>query len=1296
MSQSFNTEQLSQTVTLKDFRHIQRRIQEINKTPSSAEKAKLQDKLDSYVQEAGNRFAQRQQISCLIAYPESLPVAQRAGEIKKAIESNQVVIVAGETGSGKTTQLPKICLEAGLGRYGLIGHTQPRRLAARSVANRLAEEMQVTLGDVVGFQVRFTDDVSDRTLVKVMTDGILLSEIKRDPYLNNYDCIIVDEAHERSLNIDFLLGYLKQLLPKRPELKLVITSATIDVERFSEHFGKAPVVQVEGRSYPVDVIYRPPIEQGEDAQAGLPEQIAQTLEEIVDEEKSRGWGMGDVLVFLPGEREIREVARHLRHLDWRDTEITPLYARLNSAEQQKIFSPHRGRRVVLATNVAETSITVPGIRYVIDPGLARLSRYSVRSKLQRLPIEAISQASANQRAGRCGRVAEGICYRLYSEQDFLGRPEFTDPEILRTNLAAVILKMLDLGLGDSVRSFPFIEPPDHRLWNDGFKLLFELGAVNARHKLSRLGRRLSHLPVDPRLGRMVLEADSYGCLNEVLIIVSALAIQDPRERPADKQQAADQSHADYKDKDSDFVSLLNLWNHFEAKRQELGSNQLKRYCQKRYLSYVRMREWRDLHRQLLLACRQIKCSVNNAAADYDSVHKALLSGLLGHVGNHDERREYKGCRNRRFQIFPGSALAKTKPKWLVAAELIETSQVYARVCARINVDWIEPLAEHLVKKSWSEAHWQKKRGQVLAYEKVSLYGLEIVSRRLINYAKINEIEAREIFIRSALVEAEYDCRIAEIKANRRLVEKLEAIEDRTRRRDVLVDDEALYGLYDKRIPAHIVSAASFEKWVKTLPEGERKSLLISREELQREQAADFDPALFPDHLENNGIRFPLSYHFNPGEQNDGITLGVPVSAVRQITAGRIERLVPGLLREKCLQLIKQLPRTLRKHCVPVPDLVDKILPELESRDDNLLEALTGLLKRHKGIDVPYDAWQPELLDDHLRFNLQILDTNGRVLEQGRDLVSLVDKVEHLIDAVPSAQANTLETIQAQEWLFGDIPQSIDVKQAGIGMAMYPALLDKQKHVENVLVSNAGKAEYLTILGIARLYLFRLADQRQMLEKQLNNLKKIGLYYAPVGQARQLYDDFFLASARQHFLDGKPLPRDKSTFDAVWEQHRGDYVDATREFALLVERILASFHDLMKQLKGKMNLSLAMPMADLQHQLSHLIFPGFLAGSGAQRLEQYPRYLEAAVIRMDKMPREMGNERKYVPELTQWWKQYEERKKLLEKQGIYDPALEEFRWMLEEQRVSWYAQQLGTAVTISPKRLARQWETVRKA
>jgi ATP-dependent helicase HrpA len=1302
--------QLKSATAIKNQDQRQKKIEFINKKIALAQQS-LQSKLD---------------LDLTISYPEQLPVSKQADQIVGAIRANQVVIVAGETGSGKTTQLPKICLQAGLGRKGLIGHTQPRRLAARTVSNRIAEEMQVELGSVVGYQVRFTDRVSDSTLVKVMTDGILLAEIKHDKYLYKYDALIIDEAHERSLNIDFLLGYLKRLLAKRPELKLIITSATIDVERFSDFFNQAPVFSVSGRSFPVDVFYRPAYEEDEYSQS-LPDQIANTINEIIEEEKVRRWKIGDVLVFLPGEREIRDVAKQLenqiKEQGWRDTEVLPLYARLSNKDQNRVFAAHRGRRIVLATNVAETSITVPGIRYVIDPGTVRMSRYSYRSKIQRLPIEAISQASANQRMGRCGRVAEGICYRLYSEEDFSTRPEFTDPEILRTNLAAVILKMLDSNLG-KVEEFEFIDAPDSRLWNDGYKLLQELQALDQHNRLTPLGRQIASIPSDPRLGKMLMTAVDKGCVAELLVIVSALSIQDPRERPQEKQQAADQAHSQFKDIDSDFVSFLHLWHEYEIQRDQLSSNQLKRYCQKNYLSFNRMREWREIHRQLYLVMKELQLVKEHTASSsfwattdaenqsksqakppeslpsfrvksYDSIHQSLLSGLLGNIGVHDEKREYIGCRNRRFTLFPGSGLSKKKPKWIFSAELVETQQVYARYCAKIEPEWVELLSGHLHKKNWSEPHYQAKRAQVIAKEKVTLYGLEIISNRPVNYSQIDPVVSREIFIRSGLVEGEYKGKAHPLKKNRELICKLENIEDRTRKRDVVVDDEVVYQLYDQILPKHIVSGASFEKWFKRLPDSEKDILCFTESDLTREQSSDFNPSLFPDHLENNGIRFPLSYQFKPGDKKDGVTISVPVNAIKQLDVEKLEKLVPGLLRDKCTQLIKSLPRSLRKHFVPVPDVVEKILPRVESSDLPLLEALSYELKRLTLVQVPIESWNIEALEDYLKFNIQVLSETGKVLDQGRDPVSLSNKLKHLSDnEAPVVKANE-ESEQSKEWVFGEIKEKILVKQAGIELFHFPALKDERQSVQKVVCTDSLLALNLHRMGVARLLFFKLQSQFSLYKKQIKSYSNMALLFAPVGKAEMLYDDFLMAAIANHFFTGSGVPLTKSEFEQCYEINRGSFFDYVDSFSQLVESILKQYHDLMKSLKGKLNLALAMPMSDLQHQLKNLIYPGFLCLTPHKRLSSFPRYLQACSIRYEKMPRDMANERRFVPLLTQWWQNYEERFKKFEAQGIFDQDLDDFRWLLEEQRVSWYAQQLGTNETVSEKRLNKMWESIRR-
>ncbi|MBP54256.1 MAG: ATP-dependent RNA helicase HrpA, partial [Marinobacter sp.] len=945
------------------------------------------EKMAQWLDRGQARVTERQAMHKPATFPASLPVSERVDDIREAIEQNQVVIIAGETGSGKTTQIPKICMNSGRGIRGLIGHTQPRRIAARTVAGRIAEELGEQTGGQVGYQVRFTDTTSDQSRVKVMTDGILLSEVQHDRFLDRYDTLIIDEAHERSLNIDFLMGYLRQLLPKRPDLKVIITSATIEVERFSQFFNGAPVIEVSGRTYPVDVRYRSLTGDEDDRDQGWTDGVLRAMEEIEQHERAEKQPPGDVLVFLPGEREIRSLSKVLRHADLRHTEVLPLYSRLSNQEQNRIFQGHRGRRIVLSTNVAETSLTVPGIRYVIDTGVARISRYSVRSKIQRLPIEPVSQASANQRAGRCGRVAPGICFRLYDETDFINRPEYTDPEILRTNLASVILQMTTSGLGD-IRHFPFLEPPDRRLINDGYKLLEELGAVDDKRRVTNLGRTMARLPLDPRLARMLVISSEQGSLAETLVIIAGLSVQDPRERPQDKQQAADQAHAPFNDKESDFLTLLNIWNFYEEQRQELSQNQLKKVCQKSFLSWMRMREWRDIHRQLTLICREQKLKLNRDSASYESLHKAILAGLLGQVAVKLEKKEYLATRNRKVMIFPGSKVSKTGPKWIVAAEIVETSRVFARVVAKIEPEWIEPLAGHVVKHHFFEPHWEQKRAQVMGYEKVSLYGLDIIAKRRIPYSKVDPAECRNLFIRRALVEGDYQSRAPFIARNRELLDTVENLERKTRRRDLLVEDEVLVAFYEQRLPADIVSGRHFESWWKQLSADQLRDMELTEADILQRPVDEQADSLYPDYLEWEGVRYPLSYEFEPTSERDGVTLQAPVMALKQLPARRLEWLVPGLLREKCIALVKGLPKALRRNFVPVPDFVDAALENLQASNEPLALQLGEQLRRMTGVRIDADAWPQEDLPKHLRMNLRVVDDAGKPIAEGRETEKL--------------------------------------------------------------------------------------------------------------------------------------------------------------------------------------------------------------------------------------------------------------------------------------------------------------------
>ncbi|ODC03084.1 ATP-dependent RNA helicase HrpA [Terasakiispira papahanaumokuakeensis] len=1245
-------------------------------------------------------------------YPD-LPVSDQRGDILQALRDHQVVVIAGETGSGKTTQLPKLCLELGLGRHGMIGHTQPRRLAARSVANRLCDELGVSLGQQVGYQVRFTEQVADTTLIKLMTDGILLAETRQDRFLNRYEAIIIDEAHERSLNIDFLLGYLKRLLPKRPDLKVIITSATIDVERFSRHFDDCPVIEVSGRTFPVETLYRPLAggfnktddEQADDGEERddltLQEGIVEALGEIVTLEREKGWQHGprDVLVFLPGEREIRETAhllrRHQTQGQLRDTEVLPLYARLSNAEQNRVFQPHKGRRVVLATNVAETSLTVPGIRYVIDPGVARISRYSYRAKVQRLPVEPVSQASANQRAGRCGRIAPGVCIRLYDEDDFTSRPAFTDPEIRRTNLAAVILQMLSLKLGE-IEAFPFVDPPDSRFVRDGFRLLHELGAVDQRNRLTDVGRQLSRLPIDPRLGRMLLQAGQEGALDEVLIIASALNIQDPRLRPPEKQQQADQAHARWKDKESDFAALVNLWRDYETMRQDTSENQLRKQCPKLFLSYLRMREWRDTHRQLKLLCRDLKLTPNAAPADYDSVHKALLAGLLSNVGMHYEQRDYMGTRNRKFLIHPGSALSRKGPKWVMAAELVETSQLFARHVARIDPTWVEPLAEHLVKRQYSEPHWSQKRAQVIAHEKVMLFGLPVVPSRRVHYGPIDPVVSREIFIREGLVMGEYRSRAPFMRHNRAMLDDVRGLEDKARRRDIVVDEDALYDFYDARIPETVINGASFEKWRKQVERQAPQCLFLTREALMAREAHEVTEFDFPDNLAMEGALYKLRYQFAPGAQDDGVSVDVPAAMLGQLPEARLDWMVPGLLRDKCIALLKALPKATRKHFVPIPDHVDQALNHLQPDDEtSLTQALAEFLRRKTGVRIAPEDWRLEALPEHLQTNIRVLDEKGRLLGQGRDLAHLREQfAQAAAQAARSLDRDGLEQAGLTEWDFEALPTVIEKRQAGMRIQAYPALVDEGSSVAIRLFDRAEKAAVEHRHGLIRLARLTLKTQDRHLRERLPGLKSLEVMFTKIGPAGTLTQDLLDTSAAQVMLPehNDELPRDQAAFNAMLERGRSEWQPAAEFLAEQVDTILRTRVALVARLKGKIDLALALTYQDVQRQLERLIYPGFIWHAGAW-LNEYPRYLQAVDIRLEKAPRDRLRDQRFAELLEQWYQRWLGRYEQLARQGRQDAEFERFRWLIEEYRVSLYAQQLGTLETVSEKRLEQSWKTL---
>ncbi|EJL6464109.1 ATP-dependent RNA helicase HrpA [Vibrio cholerae] len=1272
---------------IKDRFRFSKRIDGASKIKNESARNAVFDEIALDIAQSMMVVEQRKQQMPKIEYPALLPVSQKRDDIAQAIAHHQVVIVAGETGSGKTTQLPKICAELGRGKYGLIGHTQPRRLAARSVANRIAEEMETELGGFVGYKVRFTDQISDQTQIKLMTDGILLAEIQNDRFLNQYDTIIIDEAHERSLNIDFILGYLKQLLPRRPDLKVIITSATIDPERFSKHFSNAPIIEVSGRTYPVEVRYRP-LAGDDDSESDRDqlEGIFQAVDELCDE------GLGDILIFMNGEREIRDTADALSKRNLRDTEIVPLYARLSAGEQNKIFQPHAGRRIVLATNVAETSLTVPGIKYVIDPGTARISRYSYRTKVQRLPIEPVSQASANQRKGRCGRTEEGICIRLYSEEDFLSRPEFTDPEILRTNLASVILQMTALGLGD-IEAFPFVEAPDKRNIQDGVRLLEELGAINdqikdPKKRLTESGKQLARLPIDPRLARMVLEASKLGCLKEVMIIASALSIQDPRERPSDKQQSADDKHRRFNHEDSDFLTLVNLWHYIGQQQKALTSNQFRRQCKLDYLNYLRVREWQDVYTQLHQSTREMGFKLNDEPGSYHAVHSAILVGLLSHIGMKDqEKNEYHGARNARFNIFPASGLFKKQPKWVMSAELVETSKLWARVVAKIEPDWIEPLAKHLIKRSYSEPHWSKKNAAVMAYEKVMLYGIPIVPKRLVNYGTIDPVLSREIFIRSALVEGDWETKHAFFKQNRALLAEVEELEHKSRRRDILVDDEELFQFYDQRVGTEVVSGRHFDAWWKTASRKTPDLLSFEKEMLFKGDASHITDLDYPNFWHQGNLKLKLSYQFEPGENSDGVTVHIPLPILNQVEPHGFDWQIPGLRHELVVSLIKSLPKTLRKNFVPAPNYADAFLARVTPFEMPLLDAMEKELRRMTGVTVLREDWKLDQLPAHLKITYRAVDHRNRKLNESCDLHELKESLKEKVQETLSQVADDdIEQRDLHTWSFGELPKVYQQKRGGFEVRAYPALVDKKDSVEIKLFETEQEQLSAMRAGQRRLILLNVPSPIKYLHANLPNKSKLGLYFNPYGKVLDLIDDCIACGVDKLIEERGGMVWEPQAFEALKEHVRAELGDTVVEIAKQVETILTTAYNINKRLKGKVDFTMAFALSDVKAQIEGLIFSGFATECGWKRLPDILRYMRAIERRMEKLPVDPNKDRLHMLKIESVANKYKELLNKIPKGMAIPDNVREIRWMLEELRVSYFAQQLGTPYPVSDKRI----------
>jgi len=1353
-----------------------RKINHLSRIKSKKDYSKEFQKLESTLLQSTQDREDRLKSLPKPEYPD-LPVADRRDEIIKTIAENQVTIICGETGSGKTTQLPKMCLELGRGVDGIIGHTQPRRIAARSVAARIAEELNSEIGTIVGYKVRFHDHTKKESYIKLMTDGILLAEIRNDRYLNQYDTLIIDEAHERSLNIDFLIGYLRWLLPRRKDLKVIITSATIYPERFAKHFnfnGKdAPIIEVSGRTYPVEIRYHSLVSDANqpDKEEAKEKDMIQAIVDASDELMARSMVPGGILVFLSGEREIREASDALRKHHKASVEILPLFARLSAAEQNKIFHPTGARRIVLSTNVAETSLTVPGIKYVIDTGLARISRYSWRSRVQRLPIEKISQASANQRSGRCGRTSDGVAIRLYAEDDFEGRTEFTLPEIQRTNLASVILQLASLNLGN-VYEFPYVEAPDSGMIRDGYKLLFELGAVNHARgeniKITKTGRELARLPIDPRLGRMLLAAKDQGVLNEVLVIVSALSIQGVRERPMDKQQASDQKHSRFKDNTSDFISLLNLWDYYHDKNGELSQGQLRKLCRREFLSYMRLREWNETYRQLRMSLKETifskkgkgkpssnkqqnekhPASPNNGditelsvlknktvsslkkvggvplnknnekpvktreaegidtekyLPKYDAIHQSLLTGLLSNIGFKEENQEFLGANNRKFYIFPASGLHKKSPKWIMSAEIVETSRLFARTVAKIQPQWIEYAAKHLLKYHYSEPRWEKRAAQVAADERSSLYGITINPKKRINFGPIDGVVSRQLFIRHALVYGEYNCNAEFFKHNRALIEEVENLEAKSRRRDILVDEEILYDFYDKLIPDNIYSGPAFEKWRKFFEKNNPDALLLTRDYLMQRDDSHVQGEQYPDQIRVADMLLPLSYHFEPGASDDGVTVRVPAAALNQIHSYDFDYLVPGMLEEKVVEYIRSLPKQVRKQFVPAPEYARACLESINSEElslprQSIVIVIAEVLRRITGHRIEAELLRNIQFSDHMLMRYQVLDEAGKIIATGRNLENLKKSVSNKSLKTISKKTSNSQTIERkniQKWDFESLPETVLLDVSGMKIKAWPALVDKGDSIAIELFDSPHKAQSQN--GLLRLILLNYAEEQKAMSKSIPEIQKMCLYYTSTGNCDELKTSIIKNTFRLTFFRDDLLSRKHGSdlTQQAFESHLIKYHDKLHtikdELCKQLLIVLSLNHDIRKKLKGNIDLNLLETLNDVKDQLQALVYPGFLDELGFDELRQYPRYLKAIVRRLDNLNGNAHKDRALRLQIQSLWDDY---KVELKKSGP-SVELDEFRWMLEEFRVSLFAQNLGTAFPVSEKRLSKRLTEIKR-